>query len=49
MAIKSKERASNAEYDLAIDYTQEAVPPLLEAERVWLNTWLTEQKLRSHP
>lgn len=38
-----------ASYDLAIDYTQEAVPPLLEAERVWVNTWLTEQKLRSHP
>jgi hypothetical protein len=31
-----------ASYDLAIDYTQETVPPLLEEDRVWVNTWLTE-------
>ena len=38
-----------ASYDLAIDYTQEPVPPLLEEDRVWLNRWLTEQQLRSDP
>ncbi|MEQ9486748.1 DUF4058 family protein [Coleofasciculus sp. F4-SAH-05] len=35
-----------ASYDLAIDYTQEPVPPLLADERVWVNTVLTEQQLR---
>ena len=29
-----------ASYDLAIDYTQEPVPPLLEEERVWVNKLL---------
>lgn len=37
-----------ASYDLAIDYTQEPVPPLSEEDRVWVNTWLTERQLRSH-
>jgi hypothetical protein len=37
-----------ASYDLAIDYTQEPVPPLSEEDRVWVNTWLIEQQLRSH-
>lgn len=36
-----------ASYDLAIDYTQEPVPPLLEKDRVWVNTWLTDRQLRS--
>jgi len=36
-----------ASYDLALDYTQEPVPQLREEDRVWVNTWLTEQKLRS--
>lgn len=35
-----------ASYDLAIDYTQEPVPPLLADERVWVNTVLIEQQLR---
>jgi hypothetical protein len=35
-----------ASYDLAIDYTQEPVPPLLEADAVWVNAWLKRQQLR---
>ncbi|MDJ0619742.1 MAG: DUF4058 family protein [Calothrix sp. MO_192.B10] len=35
-----------ASYDLAIDYTQEPVPPLLEEDRGWVNTLLTERQLR---
>ncbi|NJO94623.1 MAG: DUF4058 family protein [Hydrococcus sp. RM1_1_31] len=35
-----------ASYDLAIDYHQEPVPSLLAEDRVWLNTWLIEKKLR---
>lgn len=35
-----------ASYDLAIDYTQEPVPPLVADDRVWVNTLLTEQQLR---
>jgi hypothetical protein len=34
-----------ASYDLAIDYTQEPVPPLLADDHVWVNTLLTEQQL----
>ena len=36
-----------ASYDLAIDYTQEPVPPLLGEDKVWVDTLLMEQKLRS--
>ncbi len=36
-----------ASYDLAIDYTQEPVPPLSEADRIWMNKLLIEQQLRS--
>ncbi|MEQ8462157.1 DUF4058 family protein [Coleofasciculus sp. E1-EBD-02] len=35
-----------ASYDLAIDYTQEPIPPLLADDHVWVNTLLTEQQLR---
>ncbi|MEQ9671721.1 DUF4058 family protein [Coleofasciculus sp. G2-EDA-02] len=35
-----------ASYDLAIDYTQEPLPPLFADDRVWVNTLLTEQQLR---
>lgn len=35
-----------ASYDLEVDYTQEPVPPLLSADRVWVERLLTEQKLR---
>lgn len=35
-----------ASYDLAIDYTQEPIPPLLADDQVWVNTLLTEQQLR---
>lgn len=35
-----------ASYDLAIDYTQEPVPPLSDTDAVWANAWLQEQKLR---
>ncbi|MGB7441723.1 MAG: DUF4058 family protein [Coleofasciculaceae cyanobacterium] len=36
-----------ASYDLAIDYTQEPVPQLLEEDKAWVNTWLTDRQLRS--
>lgn len=36
-----------ASYDLAIDYNQEPVPSLLEEDKVWLDTWLTNRQLRS--
>ncbi len=39
---------NQASYDLAIDYTQEPVPLLSEEDRVWINTLLIEQQLRSH-
>lgn len=35
-----------ASYDLAIDYTQEPIPPLLADDHVWVNTLLTEQQLQ---
>lgn len=35
-----------ASYDLAIDYTQEPVPPLQEADAVWVDAWLKRQQLR---
>lgn len=38
-----------ASYDLVIDYNQEPVPPLLEEDRIWVNTRLSDQQLRSHP
>lgn len=34
-----------AGYDLAIDYTQEPIPPLLEADMVWVDKFLREQQL----
>ncbi|NEN94695.1 MAG: DUF4058 family protein [Moorea sp. SIO3I7] len=37
-----------ASYDLLIDYNEEPLPQLSEDDRVWVNTWLTEQQLRSH-
>jgi Protein of unknown function (DUF4058) len=33
-------------YDMAIDYTQEPVPPLLEAEKLWAEDLLKSQQLR---
>ena len=38
-----------ASYDLAIDYAQEPVPRLSKEDRIWINTLLTEQQLRSLP
>ena len=38
-----------ASYDLAIDYHREPVPSLLDADRVWVDGLLREQKLRSRP
>lgn len=35
-----------AGFDLAIDYTQEPVPPLVEADAIWANGLLQQQKLR---
>lgn len=35
-----------ASYDLAIDYTQEPISPLVADDQVWVNTLLTEQQLR---
>ncbi|NET60835.1 MAG: DUF4058 family protein [Symploca sp. SIO2E6] len=35
-----------ASYDLVIDYHQDPVPSLSSEDRVWLNTWLSEQQLR---
>lgn len=35
-----------ASYDLAIDYTQEPVPPLPNADAVWADKLLKDQKLR---
>ncbi len=36
-----------ASYDLEIDYEQEPVPSLSAEDKVWLNTSLTQRKLRS--
>ncbi|NER35177.1 MAG: DUF4058 family protein [Oscillatoria sp. SIO1A7] len=33
-------------YDLAIDYSQEPLPPLSEADAAWANTWLRQCGLR---
>ena len=32
-------------YDMAIDYTQAPVPPLLEAEKLWAEDLLKSQQL----
>ncbi len=37
-----------ASYDMALDYTQEPVPPLLEKERLWVEELLKSQQLRSN-
>jgi len=35
-----------ASYDMAIDYSQETVPPLSESERIWVGQLLTSKQLR---
>ncbi|MFB2838701.1 DUF4058 family protein [Floridanema evergladense] len=37
-----------ARYNLAIDYSQEPVPPLKEEDAVWADTLLREQRLRNN-
>ncbi len=34
------------DYDLVVDYSQEAVPPLSKADAVWVNELLQEKGLR---
>lgn len=36
-----------ASYDLVLDYNQDPLPSLSEQDQLWLNRWLTEQKMRS--
>lgn len=35
-----------AGYDLVVDYSREAVPPLSETDAVWADVWLREQGIR---